>query len=178
MVGNETGWRVDGSLLKSICPENSRPRVLGDDGRRVRPPGGFVADVLGEKERQGVVLVVAGVHAAPQLIAPRPEGGIKLGFLEYRGGNSTGRIRASRMLAGPIHADNPAEETLGKTPALLQSRKAISRRHPPGDGPCHTWQITRKIRPRLGTPAPLPAPWNGKLRGRVAYSVGWRIQTC
>jgi hypothetical protein len=45
-------------------------------------PSVFVANVLNEEQDEDVVLVLAGVHAAAQLIAARPQGGIQFGFLE------------------------------------------------------------------------------------------------
>ena len=42
----------------------------------------FVADVLDEQHHQHVVLVLAGIHAATQLVAARPKRGIKFGFLD------------------------------------------------------------------------------------------------
>lgn len=56
------------------------PRRNG--GRRERLPGVFVADVLDEQHHQHVILVLAGIHATAQFIATRPQGGIKLGFLD------------------------------------------------------------------------------------------------
>ena len=44
--------------------------------------GVFVADVLDEQQDEDVVLVLAGVHAAAQLVAACPEGGVEFGFLE------------------------------------------------------------------------------------------------
>ena len=48
-------------------------RALGDCDRRVRPAGVLVADVLDEEQDQDVVLVLAGIHAAAQLVAALPE---------------------------------------------------------------------------------------------------------
>jgi len=52
--------------------------------------GEFVADVLDEQQDQHVVLVLAGVHAAAQLVARGPEGGIQLGFLDGHGERKKG----------------------------------------------------------------------------------------
>ena len=49
---------------------------------RIRLAGVLVADVLDEQQDQDVVLVLAGVHAAAQFVAARPEGGVEFGFLE------------------------------------------------------------------------------------------------
>ena len=49
---------------------------------RVRFPGVLVRDVLHEQQRQDVVLVLRGVHAAAQLVAALPERGVELGFLQ------------------------------------------------------------------------------------------------
>src|ERR1019366_328682 len=45
-------------------------------------PSVFVANVLNEEQDEDVVLVLAGVHAATELVAARPQGGIQFGFLE------------------------------------------------------------------------------------------------
>ena len=50
--------------------------------RRVGLAGVFVADVLDEQQDEDVILVLAGVHAATELVAAGPEGGVELGFLE------------------------------------------------------------------------------------------------
>ena len=42
----------------------------------------LVGDVLDEQHEQDVVLVLAGVHAAAELIARGPEGGVEVGFLQ------------------------------------------------------------------------------------------------
>jgi fructose-1-phosphate kinase PfkB-like protein len=47
-----------------------------------RYAGIFVADVLDEEQDQDVVLGLAGVHAATEFVAARPERGIKFRFLE------------------------------------------------------------------------------------------------
>ena len=53
----------------------------GDRRGKVVAIAVFVGDVLDEQHEQDVVLVLAGIHAAAQLIAGGPEGGIKVGFL-------------------------------------------------------------------------------------------------
>ena len=63
-----------------------------DRDRRVGLAGVLVADVLDEQQDEDVVLVLAGVHAAAQLVAAGPEGGVEFGFLEghvYLGLTST-----------------------------------------------------------------------------------------
>ena len=50
--------------------------------RRIRHAGVFVADVLDEQQDQDVVLVLAGVHAAAQLVATGPKGAVEFGFFE------------------------------------------------------------------------------------------------
>jgi hypothetical protein len=51
----------------------------GRDGDRGEGPAGvFVADVLDEQEDEDVVLVLAGVHAAAELVAALPEGAVEL----------------------------------------------------------------------------------------------------
>ena len=42
----------------------------------------LVGDVLDEQHEQDVVLVLAGIHAAAQLVARRPDGGVEVGFLD------------------------------------------------------------------------------------------------
>ena len=56
--------------------------ALRDGDRRVRHAGVLVADVLDEQQDEDVVLVLAGIHAAAQFVAARPEGGVEFGFLE------------------------------------------------------------------------------------------------
>jgi hypothetical protein len=41
-----------------------------------------LTDVFDEEQDEDVVLVLRGVHAASQLIAGRPEGGVKFGFFD------------------------------------------------------------------------------------------------
>ena len=59
-------------------------RALGDRDRRgeVGAVAVLVGDVLDEQHEQDVVLVLAGVHAAAQLVARGPEGGVEVGFLD------------------------------------------------------------------------------------------------
>jgi hypothetical protein len=47
--------------------------------------GRLVRDVLHEQQNEDVVLVLRGVHAAAQLVATPPEGGVELGFLDGHG---------------------------------------------------------------------------------------------
>jgi len=42
----------------------------------------FVADVFHEQQNEDVVLVLAGIHAAAQLITAGPEGGVEFGFFQ------------------------------------------------------------------------------------------------
>lgn len=53
--------------------------------QRVAAAGVFVGDVFDEQQYQHVVLVLAGVHAAAQLVAGGPKGGIEFGFLDGHG---------------------------------------------------------------------------------------------
>ena len=48
----------------------------------IRPAGVLVRHVLHEEQGQDVVLVLRGVHAAPQLVATLPQRGVELGFLQ------------------------------------------------------------------------------------------------
>ena len=59
-------------------------RALGDRDRRgeVGAVTVLVGDVLDEQDEQDVVLVLAGVHAAAELIARGPEGGVEVGFFD------------------------------------------------------------------------------------------------
>ena len=57
-------------------------RACGDGDRRERLAGVLVADVLDEEQHKNVVLVLAGVHAAAQLVAAGPEGGVELGLFQ------------------------------------------------------------------------------------------------
>ena len=59
-------------------------RALGDRDRRgeVGAVAVLVGDVLDEQHEQDVVLVLAGIHAAAQLVAGGPERGVEVGFLE------------------------------------------------------------------------------------------------
>ena len=62
-------------------------RALGDRDRRgeVVAVAVLVGDVLDEQHEQDVVLVLAGIHAAAQLVARGPEGGVEVGFLDGHG---------------------------------------------------------------------------------------------
>ena len=58
--------------------------------------GVFVGDVFDEQQDEDVILVLAGIHAAAQLVAGFPEGGIEFGFLEGRTGGTerSGSVRS------------------------------------------------------------------------------------
>ena len=58
-----------------------------DDHRRgkVVTVAVLVADVLDEQHEQDIVLVLAGIHPATQLVATGPEGGVEVGFLDGHG---------------------------------------------------------------------------------------------
>ena len=64
--------------------------AFGNLDRRIRHAGVFVADVFDEQQDQHVVLVLAGVHAAAQFVATRPEGRVEFRFLE---GHRVARFR-------------------------------------------------------------------------------------
>jgi hypothetical protein len=53
-----------------------------DRDRRVGLAGVFVADVLDEEQDEDVILVLAGIHTAAQLVAALPERAIELGLLQ------------------------------------------------------------------------------------------------
>ncbi len=59
-------------------------RALGDGDRRgeVVAVAVLVGDVLDEQHEQDVVLVLAGIHAATELVAGGPERGVEVGFLD------------------------------------------------------------------------------------------------
>ncbi len=57
-------------------------RAFGDRDRCVLLAGIFVADVFDEEQHEDIVLVLAGVHAAAQLVAALPEGTIEFGLLQ------------------------------------------------------------------------------------------------
>ena len=58
---------------------------FGHLDQRVGLAGVLVRHVLHEQQRQDVVLVLRGVHAAAQLVAALPEGAVELGFLQRHG---------------------------------------------------------------------------------------------
>ena len=54
--------------------------ALGHVDQGVRLAGVLVGDVLHEQQDEDVVLVLGGIHAAAQLVAGLPEGGVEFGF--------------------------------------------------------------------------------------------------
>ena len=56
--------------------------LAGTASRASLLAGVLVGHVFDEQQREHVVLVLRGVHAAAQFVAGLPEGGIELGFLE------------------------------------------------------------------------------------------------
>ena len=56
--------------------------AFGDRDRRIGHASILVADVLDEQQHQDIILVLAGIHAAAQLVAACPEGGIKFRFFD------------------------------------------------------------------------------------------------
>jgi len=54
--------------------------TLGNGDRRIGLAGVLVADVLHEQQHQHVILVLARIHAAAQLVAARPEGRVQFGL--------------------------------------------------------------------------------------------------
>ena len=73
--------------------------ALGHLDERVGLAGVLVRDVLHEEQRQDVVLVLRGVHAAAQFVAALPEGAVELGFLEGHGSTLVGQGRGSAGLS-------------------------------------------------------------------------------
>ena len=69
-------------------------------------PGVFVADVFQEQEDDHVVLVLGGIHAAPEFVAGLPEGGVEFGFFEGHGGEKKywvwRRIPVGRLICCPL----------------------------------------------------------------------------
>ena len=59
-------------------------RAFGDGNGRGKASAVavLVGDVLDEQHEQDVVLVLAGIHPATQLVAAGPEGGVEVGFLD------------------------------------------------------------------------------------------------
>ena len=60
---------------------SSNPAAFRDDDRREGLARVFIADVFQEEKDQYVVLILAGIHAAPQFVATRPQRRVKFGFL-------------------------------------------------------------------------------------------------
>ena len=61
---------------------SAKPPPAGHLDQGVGLAGVLVRDVLHEQQRQDVVLVLGGVHAAAQLVAALPERAVELGFLQ------------------------------------------------------------------------------------------------
>jgi len=59
-------------------------RAFGNDHRRdeIGARGILVADVFDEQHEQHIILVLAGIHAAAQLIARGPDGAVQVGFFD------------------------------------------------------------------------------------------------
>ena len=66
----DVGLALEGDQVREAGP-------VGDRDRREKLPGELVADVLDEEQDEDVVLVLAGVHPAAELVAARPEGGVE-----------------------------------------------------------------------------------------------------
>ena len=71
-------------------------RTLGDRHRRgeILAVTVLVGDVFDEQHEQDVILVLAGIHAAPEFIARGPEGGVKVGFFNGHESRKSVRGRA------------------------------------------------------------------------------------
>ena len=70
------------SLSPLSATMSAKPPPLGTS---ISAPGAcrlLVRDVLHEQQREDVVLVLRGVHAAAQFVAALPEGAVELGFLQ------------------------------------------------------------------------------------------------
>jgi hypothetical protein len=63
--------------------------------------GIFVGDILHEQQRQHVVLVLAGIHAAAQFIAAGPQGAVEFGLLYGHSGLSRDRLVGGKARAAP-----------------------------------------------------------------------------
>ena len=78
-------------------------RAGRDLDRRVGLAGVLVADVLDEEQHEDVVLVLARVHPAAQLVARRPERAVEFGLLEshvFSGSDGLGARQMSPALRG------------------------------------------------------------------------------
>ncbi len=106
------------SLLPREREHVLEARALGDRDRRgeVVAVAVLVGDVLDEQHEQDVVLVLAGIHAAAQLVARGPERGVEVGFLDGHGSGAS-----LRDLAGIDGADRKihAREAPGGLVRLL-----------------------------------------------------------
>lgn len=60
------------SLFSPACDEVIKRTALGHFHISVAVSFGFVGHVFYEKERENVVLVLAGVHATPKFVGSRP----------------------------------------------------------------------------------------------------------
>ena len=71
----DVGLALEGHHVLEAGARRNRDRGVGHAGV-------LVADVLDEQQHQHVVLVLAGIHAAAQLVAAGPEGGVEFGFFQ------------------------------------------------------------------------------------------------
>ena len=102
--------------------------ALGDGNRRVGLVGVFVADVFDEQQNQDVVLVLAGIHAATQLVAALPEGGVEFGFLQCHADSFAFCPAADGMsgLSGFLDPAKPPTPTKGRRPPRLAAQTVMS----------------------------------------------------
>ena len=76
------------------CDQISETSPVRNRDRGERPAGVLVGDVLDEQQNEDVVLVLAGVHAAAEGVATRPERGVEFGLLQgHSGGSFRGMLR-------------------------------------------------------------------------------------
>jgi hypothetical protein len=75
------------ALERNHVPE---ARALWDDDRRLEAVvvPVFVGDIFDEQHEQDVVLVLAGIHAAAQFIARRPDRRVEVRFLDGQLGHA------------------------------------------------------------------------------------------
>src|SRR5207245_2642430 len=107
----------------------------------------LVGDVLDKQHEQDVVLVLAGIHAAPQLVAALPEGAIQFALLDghapcplalpcgmqrrpRRAGQTRRLSRASRRAITPPCLPCQQSDTHRPTPPPLPRSAARSRARP------------------------------------------------
>ena len=85
-------------------------RAIGNGDRRVGHARVFVADVFHEQQHQDIVLVLAGIHAAAQLIATGPERAVEFRLLQSHVDFAVGVDSVVQSEAGSIRSPPRASE--------------------------------------------------------------------